>query len=104
MSRNLLVVIKCNNNKDIVRGIYNPKNSELKESKFNALQLADLQDETKKVLSNISGYKTIKFAWIVSNKNGEIANDNYTMTSSCYCDDSMINHVIPKYFTNVNRL
>ena len=104
MSRQLLIVIKCNNNKDIVRGIYNKYNSnEIQISKFSAFQIADLEDEVKKVLNRIKDYKTIKFAWNVSNKSGEVVNDKYIINNRCYSNSEIEKSTIREYCLMVNK-
>ena len=100
MSRQLLVVVKCNNNKDIVRGIYNSKNSELDISNFTNEDINNLKNEVEKVLNKYN-FKSIKFYYSSSDSKNNVIKFENIYTSNCYNIKGFLN-LINDYSKGIN--
>jgi hypothetical protein len=90
MSKQVLIIFKCFNNKDIVRGIYNSTNSDyIQLSKFSNDDLQHLINESIKVNSARS-YKSITYYYNVSDSWGEVTDVKHTLEGEHLSDGDII--------------
>ena len=72
MSRHLVIVGTYKNGKKNIIGAYNPKNSELKESKFIEADILDLQVKLQEhIKPKLKKFKSVHYILVVSTSSGQ---------------------------------
>lgn len=103
MSKQILIKFKCKNNKDIVRGIFNGKNSDfVKISNFTNEDLEILTDECLKVFK-ARKYKSISYYYNVTDSWGSVDERSCTL-ANCEIEESNIRILCKNLVNRVNDI